>query len=202
MMKMPKISPLYVSLFFAVAIIAAGYADRPAKNTPPTRMAMVQHASAAPTPVSDAVAADNGHPGVREDIAQFINQNYGASQPMRAALMQFAEAGENFMDNSPDQPQAFNNVVREGRSLDCVFYVARVTSSGDTNYALNAVDRVHALLVDTSARAQAWDGAEARLQGKFYGGVPINEERSTCEFNWPNAPTGNANADTGTQAAG
>lgn len=201
-MKMPKISPLYVSLFFAVAIVAAGYADKPSKSAIPTRMAMVQHTSAVARPVSDAVAADNGHPGVREDIAQFINNNYGASQPMRAALMQLAEASENFMDNSPDQAQAFNNVVRQGRSIDCVFYVARVTAGSDTNYALNAVDRLHALVVDSPERAQAWAAAEARLQGKFYGGVPINEERTTCEFNWPNAPTGNANADAGGRATG
>ncbi|MBU6460070.1 MAG: hypothetical protein KGQ58_04225 [Proteobacteria bacterium] len=171
-----KVSPLYIGLFFVLAVILAGHFEHTGKKTE-TESGKNVHPILNSNPSfplkSDATlkAADN-----------YIKINYGSQGLFTQALMNYAQASEKFMSaQTPDE--AYKENVAEGRAVDCVFYIARTIMHADTNLPLNAVDRVHALLTDTDDSAQSWTNAMQLVGTNFYPGVPVNQEASTCSSN-------------------
>ncbi|MDE3021109.1 MAG: hypothetical protein KGI54_04545 [Pseudomonadota bacterium] len=169
-----KVSPLYVGVFFLIAVIVAGQIEH---SSDKLGHAPITNAQAALAP-----ATGFQHPGsdvVLEAADRYIENNYGSQKLFAQALMDYAKTSEKFMFVKTPQA-AYAGDIDEGHALDCVFYVARTIVHANTNLPLNAVDRIHALLTDTDDRAQAWSQAMQLLGTNFYPGVPSNQESTTC----------------------
>lgn len=135
-------------------------------------------------PVEDLMGIDSNNNGVRNDVEDWINQNY--SDPVeRGALMQYAKRIQ-LQIASYQNPEESNSlrVSSDDSYINCAEYVFGAGGSYDIT------DKLRDVILNTPSRRAAYDQYNRNLTGGVFG---LGEEPSIndCEFyadtmnDWP-----------------
>jgi hypothetical protein len=179
-MKTRSIHATWASTALGLLVLAAGCVPR-AKNSSAGAATVEKFDNSRertgalePLPQDDIAGPDEDHDHIRDDIATFIDQTWGADERKRLSARQYARSLEHGLVYAEDKQRALEAGDEDSRAIECL-YAYYTSQDADPIWK-----ELQARTVDTQARLKAYFKLQNQLGGGYFAGAA--EPKRSCAF--------------------